>query len=95
MVGDMNLKFWKKDKQEDHKEDSDNDEDDSLLVINVLTHNGVSGLMDSVSAGLACGSDTAHLSMFGVNLRRGYYRGRGAFEAIGTGMEMLEGENRI
>lgn len=42
-------------------------------------------------AGLACGSDTSHLSMFGYDPRR-YYRGRGAFETMGTGLEMLPGD---
>ena len=52
---------------------------------------GVSGLMDPVQAGLACGSDTAHLSMFGYDPRQ-YYRGRGAFETMGAGLEMLPGD---
>ena len=52
---------------------------------------GVSGLMDPVQAGLACGSDTAHLSMFGYDPRR-YYRGRGAFESMGAGLDMEVGD---
>ncbi|KAJ1472501.1 2,3-bisphosphoglycerate-independent phosphoglycerate mutase-domain-containing protein, partial [Baffinella frigidus] len=52
---------------------------------------GVSGLMDPVQAGLACGSDTAHLSMFGYDPRR-YYRGRGAFESMGAGLDMAVGD---
>lgn len=52
---------------------------------------GVSGLMDPVQAGLACGSDTAHMSMFGFDPRR-YYRGRGAFETMGAGLEMRPGD---
>lgn len=47
--------------------------------------------MDPVQAGLACGSDTAHLSMFGYDPRR-YYRGRGAFETMGAGLEMRPGD---
>lgn len=46
------------------------------------------GLMDPVRAGLACGSDTAHLSMFGYNPFE-CYRGRGAFEAMGAGMDIV------
>ena len=52
---------------------------------------GVSGLMDPVQAGLACGSDTAHLSLFGYDPRQ-YYRGRGAFETMGAGLDMLPGD---
>jgi hypothetical protein len=52
---------------------------------------GVSGLMDPVQAGLACGSDTAHLSMFGYDPRQ-YYRGRGAFETMGAGLDMQPGD---
>lgn len=40
--------------------------------------------MDPVEPGLACGSDTAHLSLFGYDPRT-YYRGRGAFESMGAG----------
>jgi len=47
--------------------------------------------MDPVQAGLACGSDTAHLSMFGYDPRL-YYRGRGAFETMGAGLDMLPGD---
>jgi 2,3-diphosphopglycerate-independent phosphoglycerate mutase len=52
---------------------------------------GLNGLMDPVSPGLACGSDTAHLSILGYDPRV-YYRGRGAFESMGAGMDMLPGD---
>lgn len=52
---------------------------------------GVNGLIDPVEPGLACGSDTAHMSLFGYDPRR-LYRGRGAFESMGAGMEMLPGD---
>lgn len=45
---------------------------------------GLTGLMDPVEPGLACGSDTAHLALFGYDPRT-YYRGRGAFESMGAG----------
>lgn len=45
---------------------------------------GLTGLMDPVEPGLACGSDTAHLSLFGYDPRT-HYRGRGAFESMGAG----------
>ncbi len=37
--------------------------------------------------GLTCGSDTAHLSIFGYNPFR-HYSGRGAFESLGTGLKL-------
>jgi 2,3-bisphosphoglycerate-independent phosphoglycerate mutase len=49
---------------------------------------GLCGLMDSVEPGLACGSDTAHLSIFGYSPRH-FYRGRGAFESMGAGLHMV------
>eukprot|EP00854_Cymbomonas_tetramitiformis_P009161 gene9161-10859_t len=52
---------------------------------------GLNGLLDPVEAGLACGSDTAHLSIFGYDPRR-YYRGRGAFESMGAGIHMDPGD---
>jgi len=53
-----------------------------------LAQNGICGLHDPVQAGLSCGSDTAHMSIFGYNPLN-LYNGRGAFEAMGTGIEML------
>ena len=47
--------------------------------------------MDPVEPGLACGSDTAHLSLFGYDPRK-YYRGRGAFESMGAGLDMAPGD---
>ncbi|KAG5474470.1 hypothetical protein LSCM1_03254 [Leishmania martiniquensis] len=55
--------------------------------INVLSRHGVSGLMDPYMAGESCGSDTAHLSIFGYPPAT-YYRGRGAYEALGAGLEL-------
>ncbi|ORZ13184.1 archaeal type cofactor-independent phosphoglycerate mutase [Absidia repens] len=40
-----------------------------------LAASGLNGLMDSVEPGLACGSDTAHMSILGYNPRQ-FYRGR-------------------
>ena len=54
---------------------------DKLLSISL------SGLMDPVETGLACGSDTAHMSIFGYSPYQ-YYQGRGSFETIGSGLEM-------
>lgn len=49
------------------------------------------GLIDPVRPGLACGSDTAHLAIFGYDPTT-CYRGRGAFEAMGAGVEILPGD---
>ncbi|KAJ8656981.1 hypothetical protein O0I10_007315 [Lichtheimia ornata] len=56
-----------------------------------LAASGLNGLLDSVEPGLACGSDTAHMSILGYNPRQ-YYRGRGAFETMGAGLEMIPGD---
>ena len=53
-----------------------------------LACSGLNGLLDSVAPGLACGSDTSHMSIFGYAPHR-LYRGRGAFECLGAGLEML------
>jgi 2,3-bisphosphoglycerate-independent phosphoglycerate mutase len=47
--------------------------------------------MDPVEPGLACGSDTAHMSLLGYEPRV-MYRGRGAFESMGAGIEMQPGD---
>jgi 2,3-bisphosphoglycerate-independent phosphoglycerate mutase len=59
--------------------------------MNALVSCGLNGLMDSVEPGLACGSDTAHLSLLGYDPRI-HYRGRGAFESMGAGLEMQAGD---
>lgn len=46
--------------------------------MNLLSLYGLNGLIDTVQAGLACGSDTAHMSLFGYN-PFDLYTGRGAF----------------
>jgi 2,3-bisphosphoglycerate-independent phosphoglycerate mutase len=45
--------------------------------------------MDPVETGLACGSDTAHMNIFGYNPFE-EYKGRGAFETIGSGLSMVK-----
>jgi 2,3-diphosphopglycerate-independent phosphoglycerate mutase len=58
--------------------------------LSVVTRNGYSGLLDPYEPGVACGSDTAHLNIFGFPPSL-WYRGRGAFESLGAGMAMLPG----
>lgn len=56
-----------------------------------ISENGINGLMDPVEPGLACGSDTAHMNIFGYNPRE-FYRGRGSFESMGAGIDMNKGD---
>ena len=60
-------------------------------TLDALAAAGVNGLLDPVAPGLACGSDTAHLSLLGYDPRR-CYRGRGAFESMGAGLDMDAGD---
>lgn len=59
--------------------------------LNRLSKYGINGLIDPVCVGLACGSDTAHLSLFGL-APSDYYRGRGSFECMGAGLSMKPGD---
>mmetsp|Transcript_20908 Transcript_20908/g.66218 ORF Transcript_20908/g.66218 Transcript_20908/m.66218 type:complete len:280 (+) Transcript_20908:11-850(+) len=63
----------------------------SVPTLDAVAAAGINGLMDPVEPGLACGSDTAHLSLFGYDPRV-YYRGRGAFESVGAGLKMSPGD---
>ncbi|KAI9175774.1 hypothetical protein H9P43_006138 [Blastocladiella emersonii ATCC 22665] len=63
----------------------------SVPHLDALAARGVTGLMDPVEPGLACGSDTAHLSLLGYPPRE-HYRGRGAFECMGAGLDMRPGD---
>ena len=60
-------------------------------VRDALTSHGYFGVHDPVQGGLACGSDTAHMSIFGYNPLK-QYDGRGAFESMGSGLTMSVGE---
>lgn len=60
-------------------------------ALDALAAAGVTGLMDAVEPGRACGSDTAHLALLGYD-PRGVYRGRGAFESLGAGCAMAPGD---
>lgn len=56
-------------------------------MFNALAASGLNGVIDPVETGLACGSDTAHMNIFGYNPFE-EYRGRGSFEAMGSGIPM-------
>ena len=51
----------------------------------------MTGLHDPVQSGLACGSDTAHMSIFGYDPLK-LYDGRGSFESMGAGLDMKVGD---
>ena len=59
--------------------------------IRELLKSSLVGLMDPISPGVVAGSDTSHLSIFGLDPRQ-YYKGRGAFEAIGAGARLKKGD---
>ena len=61
----------------------------NIPAFHALAKSGVCGIMDPVETGLACGSDTAHMNIFGYNPFE-EYRGRGAFETIGSGLSMVK-----
>jgi 2,3-bisphosphoglycerate-independent phosphoglycerate mutase len=56
-----------------------------------LIRSSVGGLMDPIAPGVRAGSDTSHLAIFGLDPFK-YYRGRGAFEAIGAGAVLEPGD---
>src|SRR3989442_12159463 len=53
--------------------------------------NGVNGLVDPIAPGVAAGSDTSHLALFGYDPHEGY-TGRGPFEAGGVGIDLQPGD---
>jgi len=59
--------------------------------LNHIAKTGVCGIMDPISPGLPPGSDTATLALLGYNALKAY-SGRGAFEAIGSGVNVLPGD---
>ena len=59
--------------------------------IRELLKSSIVGLMDPIAPGIRAGSDTSHLAIFGLDPHK-YYRGRGAFEAIGAGASLEPGD---
>ncbi len=62
-----------------------------LKNMNYLAEKGSTGLMHPVSPGIPPSSDTSHLTIFGYDIKK-EYAGRGFFEALGSGLELAEGE---
>lgn len=59
--------------------------------IDKLAKDGITGIMDPITPGISVGSDTAHLALLGYDPFK-TYTGRGAFEALGAGVELKPGE---
>ncbi len=56
--------------------------------LNWLAERGICGIIDIIAPGIPPGSDVAHLALLGYDAKK-VYSGRGAFEAIGFGVEIL------
>ena len=56
-----------------------------------MARNGKAGMIYPVKQGLVCGSDTSHLSLLGYDPLK-VYTGRGPFEAMGLGMDVMAGD---
>ncbi|NPA23417.1 MAG: 2,3-bisphosphoglycerate-independent phosphoglycerate mutase [Crenarchaeota archaeon] len=59
--------------------------------IDMLTSEGMCGILYTIGPGVRPGSDTAHLALFGYDPHI-YYKGRGPFEAAGLGMDIRPGD---
>ena len=62
-----------------------------MPTLDALASQNIFGVHDPVQAGLACGSDTAHMSLFGYDPLK-LYRGRGVYEALGAGQDIKPGD---
>ncbi|MEM2149276.1 MAG: 2,3-bisphosphoglycerate-independent phosphoglycerate mutase [Nitrososphaerota archaeon] len=60
-------------------------------VFNEIARLGECGIIDVISPGQPPGSDTAHLALFGYDPHI-YYSGRGAYEALGAGVDLKNGD---
>jgi 2,3-bisphosphoglycerate-independent phosphoglycerate mutase len=59
--------------------------------LNKVAKTGVCGIMDLISPGIPPGSDAATLALLGYDALK-VYSGRGALEAVGSGLEVLAGD---
>jgi len=60
-------------------------------TFDMIAAGGECGIMDVIAPGQPPGSDTAHLAIFGYD-PHDCYTGRGAFEALGVGLELKPGD---
>ena len=60
-------------------------------ALDEIARRGECGIVDMISPGVPPGSDVANMSILGYDPRK-YYRGRGALEALGIGLEVGRGE---
>ncbi len=60
-------------------------------TLNRIASEGECGIMDVIAPGQPPGSDTAHLAIFGYDPYT-CYPGRGAFEALGVGVDLQPGD---
>jgi len=56
-----------------------------------LSASGVNGIMDTIAPGVTPGSDTSHLSLFGLDPEE-HYHGRGPLEVLGVGVGLKHGD---
>jgi len=56
--------------------------------LNRIAKSGICGMIDVIAPGIPPGSDTAHLALLGYDIME-VYTGRGALEAIGSGIDIL------
>jgi 2,3-bisphosphoglycerate-independent phosphoglycerate mutase len=59
--------------------------------LNQIAKNGISGIIDPISPGTPPGSDASTLALLGYDSLN-VYSGRGALEAVGSGVEVLPGD---
>jgi 2,3-bisphosphoglycerate-independent phosphoglycerate mutase len=60
-------------------------------TLNQIAKSGISGIIDPISPGTPPGSDASTLALLGYDSLK-VYSGRGALEAVGSGVEVLPGD---
>lgn len=63
----------------------------NAATFDLIAEKGECGIMDPIAPGQPPGSDTAHLAIFGYDPEK-CYSGRGAFEALGVGIDLKPGD---
>jgi 2,3-bisphosphoglycerate-independent phosphoglycerate mutase len=59
--------------------------------MDIMAQKGINGIMDPIKPGIRAGSDTSHISILGYDPYQ-VYTGRGPFEAVGVGVDVLPGD---